>query len=131
MNPSVFARLLALAAGIADVVSGILFLASPALALRLFGAPAPEAATLPYLRFVGVFVFCVGASYLWALLDPLHRLPLLFSVTLLFRIGCGLFTLIAVWTGIFPLGWLIVTAASAFLVGGQLWCLYRRPELFD
>lgn len=55
-------------AGIMDSVTGMLLMVAPLLTMRLMGVEAPAEA-LPYVRFIGAFVFAVGNLYLWALLS--------------------------------------------------------------
>lgn len=125
MIPSVFARRFALCAGLLDLFSGIGLVAMPALVLGLAGLRAPAGEALVYLRFVGVFVAALGASYLWALLDPVLRLRSLFQLTLIFRVATGLYIAVAVSQGDLPLLWVLVTVADAVLVLAQLWFLNK------
>ena len=52
-------------AGLCDSTTGLLLIAAPVWTLHLMGLaiiPQPVA----FVRYIGVFVFCVGLSYLWA-----------------------------------------------------------------
>ena len=63
MKPRTLILLYHYAAGICDTSTGLLLLFAPAFTLRLMGitrTPQP----LFYASYVGVFVLCVGASYL-------------------------------------------------------------------
>ena len=125
MNPTLLSRWLALCAGSADLLSGLGFILLPALTLRIMGLVVPGSEALVFVRFVGVYVALVGLSYLWALLDQQSRLRVVFEVTLLFRLGTGLFTGVAVVIGQLPAGWLLVTAADFALVAAQGWLLTK------
>lgn len=102
---------------------GLVFL--PALTLQLMGVAVPGDEALLFVRFVGVFVASVGASYLWALTAPALRLRLVFGFTNIFRTGAGTFTGICVIAGYLSPGWLAVTAADIALVVLQTWFLRR------
>lgn len=63
MKPRTLILLYHYAAGLCDTTTGLLLLFAPAFTLRLMGItrlPQP----LFYASYVGVFVLCVGASYL-------------------------------------------------------------------
>lgn len=88
-----FSRRLALLAGLMDASTGLGLIVAPALTLRCMRAPVPGAEALLYVRFVGVFVGTVGASYLIALArGGSGPLRMVFGFTLPFRAGAGLFT---------------------------------------
>ena len=57
-------------AGGGDAVTGILLVAAPALVLSLLGLSPPDGGLI-LVRYVGVFVGCVGLAYLypWLLFD--------------------------------------------------------------
>lgn len=59
---------IALLAGLMDSATGLLLMAAPLFTLRLMGID-PPAEALPYVRFIGAFVFAVGNLYLWSLLS--------------------------------------------------------------
>lgn len=117
-------RILALLAGAMDATTGLGLVAAPALTLRGMLAPVPGPEALLYVRFVGVFVGAVGASYLVALArggtEPLRQV---LASTLLFRAGAGLFTGGAVLAGALAPAWLAVTFTDLLLVGLQVWLL--------
>ncbi len=116
-----FARTLALLAGAMDATTGIGLIVAPALTLRGMLAPVPGPEALPYVRFVGVFVSAVGASYLVALWRGGSRpLRQVLESTLLFRAGAGLFTGGAVLAGTLAPAWLAVTFTDLLLVGLQV-----------
>jgi hypothetical protein len=123
------ARTLALLAGIMDFVTGLGLILAPALTLRGMLAPVPGAEALVYLRFVGVFVFAIGASYLLAWRRgggaPLRAV---FRFTLPFLAAAGLFTGVAVMTGTLAPAWLSVTGTDLVLAGLQIWLLRGAPS---
>lgn len=110
-----------------DLGTGLALVAAPAFTLGLMFVPTPEPAALVYVRFVGAFVAAVGASYLWALLEPAARLRTVFGATILFRLSAGIFTLAAVLLGALAPAWLSVSATDLGLVVLQAWLL-RREE---
>lgn len=124
-----FARTLALLAGVMDFVTGLGLIVAPALTLRGMLAPVPGPESLVYLRFVGVFVFAIGTSYLLAWRrggrEPLRAV---FRFTLPFLAGAALFTGSAVMTGALAPAWLSVTFTDLLLVGLQVWLLRAAPS---
>lgn len=88
----------------------------PAKALALMGTPMVKEPVL--LQFVGVFVGCVGASYLLGMLDWLRpggtpaRLRAVWELTILFRIAAGLFVAVQIGAGGFPTAWASVPATD-------------------
>jgi len=129
MKHESLARLLALAAGAADFVSGLGLVFAPVLTLTLMRIPVPGSEALAYVRFVGAFVAAVGASYLWALHVPELRLRPVLGFTILFRAFVGSFALVASLTGLLPTAWLLITAADYGLAAAQLWLLSRLPSV--
>jgi len=119
-----YSRLLALLAGAMDATTGLGLVGAPALTLGCMLVPVPGAEALLYVRFVGVFVGAVGASYLVALgrggSEPLRKV---FECTMLFRAAAGLFTGGAVLAGALAPAWLAVTFTDLSLVGLQVWLL--------
>lgn len=63
-SASRFATWFCVGAGSCDGATGVLLLTFPRLVVRLLGVPPPSGETIVYLRFLGVFVACVGAAYL-------------------------------------------------------------------
>ncbi|PAW63365.1 MAG: hypothetical protein B9S34_14460 [Opitutia bacterium Tous-C1TDCM] len=121
-----WARWLAGGAGAMDFVTGLGLVLLPAFTLSLMRVPVPGAEALAYVRFTGVFVGSVGASYLWALLKggP-AALRTVFQVTMIFRGGAGTFTGVGVATGMFHPAWLAVTFTDLGLVAAQGWLLRK------
>ncbi len=86
---------LALGAGAADFCSGLGLAFVPAHVLPLMGLSVPGAEALIWLRWVGAFVWAVGASYLLALaLGGEARLRTLLELTIPFRFSAGVFSVI-------------------------------------
>lgn len=122
LGPVLFCAL----AGGGDVVTGLLLLAAPELALRLLGIPQPEG-SLVLLRFVGVFVGCVGLSYLQPWISGrfyrAQRLAAALVMTAGFRLAVSLFLGVAVAENGMDLSWVTVgiyDAAVAILQLGLL-----------
>ena len=122
------ARTLALLAGGMDALTGLGLVLAPALTLTCMLVPVPGPEALLYLRFIGVFVFAVGASYLVALRrgGP-ESLRAVFRFTIPFRAGAGLFTGIAVLTRSLAPAWIGVAVTDLLLVALQVWLLRSSP----
>ena len=120
--------LFAIAAGTCDAATGLALLAVPQRVLQLLGVPWPGGDPFA-LRFVGVFVGCVGLAYLAPFLaapGPRReaRLRTAIELTAGFRLAVALFLGVAVTLGQ-PLGWLLVGSTDAALGLAQLELLRR------
>ena len=116
--------LFCLVAGGGDAVTGLLLVAAPALVLRLLGIARPSG-DLAYLRFVGVFVGCVGLAYLlpWLTRDRLRRSRRIVSaveMTAGVRLAVALFLGVAVAAGALDLPWMTVGVYDAVVAIAQL-----------
>lgn len=120
--------LFCLMAGGGDVLTGLLLLAAPELALRLLGIPRPEG-SLVLLRFVGVFVGCVGLSYFQPWISGrfyrVQRLAAALVMTAGFRLAVSLFLGVAVAENEMDLSWILVGIYDALLATVQLALLSR------
>lgn len=117
---------LALGAGCADFCSGLGLVFIPAQLLPLMGLAVPGAEAMVWLRWVGAFVWAVGASYLLALLlGGEARLRTLLELTIPFRFSAGVFSTVAIASGWLSLGWASVPATDFALVAAQVWVLRR------
>jgi hypothetical protein len=125
MNPTKLARWFALGAGALDCAMGGSLLVAPAFTLRAMGVGVPGAEALLFVRFVGVLVAAVGASYLWALWRPVERLRVVLGATILFRLATGTYTGVAVLLGALPGPWCQVTLADFALIAAQAWLLAK------
>jgi hypothetical protein len=122
------AALFAVAAGACDAATGLALLAAPQRVLQLLDIPWPGGDPFA-LRFVGVFVGCVGLAYLAPFLTVpgprrQKRLRAAFELTAGFRLAVALFLGAAVTLGQ-PLGWLLVGWTDAALGLSQLVLLQR------
>lgn len=111
INRRIALILISLAAGGGDFASGLLLALAPELALRAMGVPAMQELVL--LQFVGVFVACVGASYLLGLWDwrqtgTPSRLRGVWELTILFRLAAGTFVAVEIFAGKLPLAWISI-----------------------
>lgn len=130
MNPKRIDQLalwLATGAGALDFSTGLGLIAAPQAMLGLMGVKH-FFGDLIYLRFVGAFVFAVGASYLWALArrkasgDPaLLRATL--EITIIFRLAAGVFTAWAILDGWLAPAWASVPVTDFLLAATQGWLL--------
>ena len=98
------------------------------LVLRLLGIAGST--DLAYLRFVGVFVGCVGLAYLlpWLTRDRLRRTRRIVSaveMTAGVRLAVALFLGVAVAAGILDLPWMTVGVYDAVVAMAQLGLLAR------
>ena len=123
------ARLFCAIAGSGDAAAGLLLVSAPALALRLLGIPHPGG-DLVFLRFVGVFVGCVGLSCLYPLplrdrLRRTRRVAAALEMTAMFRLAVALFLGVAVMVEALEPPWLTVGAYDAVVALAQIGLLVR------
>ena len=121
-------RLFCLVAGGGDAATGLLLVAAPALVLRLLGIAS--SGDLAYLRFVGVFVGCVGLAYLfpWLSRDGARRSRRMVSaveMTAAVRLAVALFLGVAVAVGALDPPWATVGVYDAVVAVAQLGLLAR------
>lgn len=130
MKPRTAILLYHYAAGLCDTSTGLLLLFVPALTLRLMGitrSPQP----LFYASYVGVFVLCVGASYLVVPGTGLARAVrgtcwrTQWLITALFRTAIFLFVTSQVAIGAMQPAWLAVALTDATFASIQ-WVGLRR-----
>lgn len=111
-RPGRAAALFCLVAGGGDALTGLLLLMAPLLVLSLLGIAKPGASAVPLLRFVGVFVGCVGLTCLYPWLfrgtRRERRLRAAVEITAGFRLAVALFLGLAVSVGVMQPGWLLV-----------------------
>jgi hypothetical protein len=126
--------LFCLLAGGGDAVTGLLLLAAPRLVLHLLGAAAVPGEDLILLRWVGVFVGCVGLAYLYPwllhpwLLRPSRResrVRAAVEITAGMRLAVALFLGIAIMTGQLDLPWATVGVYDALVAVAQIGLLAR------
>lgn len=118
------------AAGLCDATTGLLLIAAPASTLGLMGLtviPQPDA----FLRYIGVFVFSVGLTYLWTVLRwPLNdRATLVWStqwkITALIRLLVALFVVWQVATHAIEVRWMTVALSDGAFAAIQVIGLQR------
>lgn len=113
-----------LMAGSCDAATGLLLVAGPGLALRLMRIAAVPAEPI-YLRWIGVFVACVGLSYLYPFLyrgapGREARLTVVLEVTVPTRLAVALFVGAGVLAGALSVPWLSVLFTDLVLAAVQL-----------
>ena len=101
-----------LVAGISDSLTGALLIVEPAWTLGLMSLQVPTDA-LPFLSFIGAFVFAVGLSYLYGAMLVVRggcasRLEALWVVTAIMRCSVAAFILARVAAGVLGPGWLTI-----------------------
>jgi hypothetical protein len=109
-------------AGGGDALTGFLLLTAPAFVLRMLGLPVPDG--LAMVRFVGVFVACVGLAYFWGL-SRRSRLATAIEITAGFRLAVALFLAVAATVGEMEAPWLLVGGYDAVVATVQLVMLSR------
>lgn len=130
MRPRMALLLYHYAAGLCDTTTGVLLLFAPALTLHLMGVSrAPE--PMFYASYVGVFVLCVGASYLIVPGSGLARKMqgtcwrTQWLITALFRTVIAIFVTAQVAIGVMEPAWLAVALTDASFAAIQ-WIGLRR-----
>jgi hypothetical protein len=118
-----------LLAGGGDAMTGCLLVTAPHIVVSLLSLRIPEG-DLALLRFVGVFVACVGLAYLypWVLPGGLHRerrLSTAIEMTAGIRLAVALFLGVAVTAGEMDGPWLTVAGYDAAVAVAQLGLLSR------
>lgn len=120
--------LFCLLAGGGDAATGLLLIAAPVLVLRLLGIARP-AGDLVFLRFVGVFVGCVGLAYLYPWLYAgaarERRVVAAVEMTAGIRLAVALFLGVAVMLDEIGLPWMTVGAYDALVALAQIGLLAR------
>jgi len=116
--------LFCLLAGGGDALTGLLLVAAPELVLHLLGLKRPDG-NLAFLRFVGVFVGCVGLAYVypWLLFDGESRARRIVSaleITAGVRLAVALFLGVAVASSQLDLPWVAVGTYDAVVASTQI-----------
>lgn len=125
---TVLASRLAVLAGGMDLGTGIGLVCAPHWTLAAMGVPLPGGEAMEFLRFAGVFVGCVGASYFLGLWRGPQALREVFRLTVLFRAAAGAFVALAVARGVWALPWTMVTLTDWTIAAAQLWILRRGRD---
>lgn len=115
--------------GASDTGTGVLLIAAPALTLRLMRLH-PAAAALPYLSYIGAFVFSVGVACLygaWLTTRPLFtaKLEVVWLLTAITRASVALFVFAKVASGALETGWITVALSDGAFALLQLIGLTR------
>lgn len=106
--------------GTSDTVTGALLIVAPAFTLALMGLHAPSDA-LPFLSFIGAFVFSVGLACLygaflvWCAADR-AKLEMVWLLTAFTRSAVAIFVLQQVMAGALEAGWLTVAISDGTFV---------------
>lgn len=121
-------------AGACDTSTGAALVTAPATTFSLMGLHPPHGEAEVFVRFLGVFVGCVGAAYFWPFLSRAAdsratRLVCVLEVTALVRLAVAMFLAIAVASTALPQGWLAVGGFDAAVALLQL--ALRELGAFD
>ena len=118
------------AAGLCDTCTGLLLIAAPAWTLSLMGLtiiPQP----LSFVRYIGVFVFSVGLTYLWAALQwPLTSHAhiawvIQWKITALIRMLVAIFVFWQVAAGSIEPRWMTVAFSDGIFAAIQVFGLSK------
>jgi len=128
-----------LVAGAMDACSGLLLMLAPALALRLMGVALPVEEALVFIRFIGAFVFSVGAVYVFAGQHFAARgdgatLCVLLAATAWVRSVIFVFTASAILFGALSRAWGTVPLTDgslALLQIGFVWRVWGQKGMLD
>ena len=106
--------------GISDTATGALLIVAPALTLRLMGLRAPSDA-LPYLSFIGAFVFSVGLACLYGAFvmrcdTEKAKLEMVWLLTAFSRAAVSIFVFQQVISGALEAGWVTVALSDGAMV---------------
>jgi hypothetical protein len=131
MNRRLWILLYHYGAGLSDTLTGVLLLFAPAWTLHLMGVtqvPQP----VFFVSYIGVFVFCVGASYLWVPVSrwtagsPAACWRTQWFLTALFRSAVALFILSEIAVGAMEHAWVAVAVTDAVFAAIQFIGLRRN-----
>ncbi len=115
--------------GVSDTSTGLLLIFAPAMTLRLMNVLMPADA-LPYVSYIGAFVFSVGLACLYgAILTRrilfTQRLEVIWLLTAITR-GCvALFVIAKILTGRLDPAWLTVAATDGIFASFQAVGLWK------
>ena len=106
--------------GLSDALTGALLIIAPTLALRLMGLHVPEDA-LPFVSFIGAFVFSVGLACLFGARVVFRRgspcrLETVWLLTAITRASVAIFVVAQVLDHSLQAGWLTVAIADGACV---------------
>jgi hypothetical protein len=106
--------------GISDTATGALLVIAPDATLHLMGLHAPEDA-LPFLAFIGAFVFAVGLSCLygaWVMARHWNpcRLEIVWLLTAFARTSVAVFVTSQILAHTLELGWVTVALSDGACV---------------
>jgi len=115
--------------GLSDASTGLLLVFAPRLTLRLMLLQAPPAA-LPYLSFIGAFVFSVGIACLYGCLlatrpGSNEKLETVWFLTAVSRGSVAVFVTSQILSGALEAGWASVAIADSAFSLFQAIGLYR------
>jgi hypothetical protein len=117
-------------AGLSDTVTGAMLCVAPQLTLRLMGLHS-SADTMPFVSYIGAFVFSVGLSYVYgawliAVRAPAERMEIVWLLTAFTRSAVAVYVLKGVLAGDLEFGWIAVAAFDAACVVIQAVGLRKR-----
>jgi hypothetical protein len=112
-------RLVLTSTGIGDLGTGAALVVAPAWLFALLRLPAPPDGAWILVRWIGVFVACVGLAGIWPRFAP-ARLAAAAEVTTVARLAVAGFLAVAVCSRALPAAWLLVGAFDAVVALVQL-----------
>ena len=112
-------RVLLIGSGACDLATGTALLVSPSWVFSMLRLPVPPAEAWILVRWLGVFVACVGLAGVWPRFAP-GRLAAAAEITTVARLAVAGFLAVAVCGDALAPSWLIVGAFDATVALAQL-----------
>lgn len=122
-------RVLMVGVGTLDLVTGLALLIDPVFTLRTMGVSPGESGSAIFLRWIGVFVGCVGWSYLRASRQSRETAEETLRFTFWFRLAVGLFCSGAIAGRALSGSWWPVAATDLTLAAAQFWILRSKERV--
>lgn len=109
-----------LVAGFSDTSTGALLIVAPLFTIRMMGLVVPRDA-MPFLSFIGAFVFAVGLAYFYGALlvrrsHGAQKLEAVWLLTAMTRSSVAIFVLAAVLNRSLTPGWLVIAVFDGICV---------------
>jgi hypothetical protein len=112
-------RWLLIGSGVCDLATGAALLVAPARVFAGLGLPAPPVEAWILVRWLGLFVGCVGLAGVWPRFAP-ARLAAAVEITTVARLAVAGFLAVAICGNALPTPWLLVGTFDAVVALGQL-----------
>ena len=122
-----FVKLWSLAIGLVDLITGIMLVAVPMWTLDRMRVPLnTDAEGIAYMSWVGVFVGCVGLSYLLALWkDSGIEMGTVWRLTSIIRMAVAVFVVVAIVLRRLDGAWALVGVTDAVIAVVQIFAIRK------